>query len=369
MLFRSVLVRDNDVFQHVKEKAEIVNNANADLFISFHANQSTKELENKASGIEFFTVSKEKDNGFKTPSDVLANYTNSYVSQAVFKTNGLRSRQIGIWFLQATKCPGMLIETGFMTNKKDLKILKDEEKRKGICVQVLNALGNYLFEMENSKHEEPLSSEDINTTVKVTAKILNDENVYNNPNKKDTISAKDDKNRFAAMIVGNEIMPFKDNVNYIVNGYRGDSSLTKQEVLDWFHNEGIKNSLSDIEMKEYNTLLAKTVTADEDKKYDIKKLSKDEKNKMIELYEKMNEEQKANAPLKTKQPIIPNYVLASPTTALWNEWKNNPNITVNIDNHSQDKSIFFNTYKADFFKSYFIRQMFYHPSKIGRAHV
>lgn len=142
-----VLTRENDVFMSPKEKAEFCNKQNADLFVSLHCNQ-TKNTEEK--GVEIYTVSKEKNNTYKEKSDALATYINTYITSSGFTTLGVKQREVGIWVLQATNCPSVLIEAGYITNEEDCKMMRDEDKRKAFCNQVLNGIQNYLYNVESN---------------------------------------------------------------------------------------------------------------------------------------------------------------------------------------------------------------------------
>ena len=57
----------------------------------------------------------------------------------------------GIWVLQATGMPSVLIETGFITNKQEEQYLNSEDGQDQIVENIMGALRRYKEEMESSK--------------------------------------------------------------------------------------------------------------------------------------------------------------------------------------------------------------------------
>ena len=147
-----VLSRNEDVLMNPKEKVEFSNNQNADLFVSLHCNYESGSNSKIKKGTEIFVVSKEKDNGFKQESEKVATGVNTFLTKD-FKSNGIKTRQVGIWVLQATKCPSILIETGFISNKEDLKILKNKDKQQLMANDILLGIESYFGIKENGNVE------------------------------------------------------------------------------------------------------------------------------------------------------------------------------------------------------------------------
>jgi len=139
-----VLTREDDHFDHVKVKADFSNNQKADLFVSIHCNDGPVDKEeNIFNGTEIYVVSPEKNNGFMDASKILAQNVNAQLNQH-FTNNGIKQRLAGIWVLQATNCPAILIETGMLKNKKDLAILKNGEQQNKMAQDILKGIENYL---------------------------------------------------------------------------------------------------------------------------------------------------------------------------------------------------------------------------------
>jgi N-acetylmuramoyl-L-alanine amidase len=66
---------------------------------------------------------------------------------------GGKQRAVGIWVLQATAMPSVLVETGFITNPEEEAYLNSESGQEEIAVCITNALKNYVSWLE--KHQAP----------------------------------------------------------------------------------------------------------------------------------------------------------------------------------------------------------------------
>ncbi len=79
----------------------------------------------------------------------------SAVNDEVDKTNraalGINQRQKGIWVLQATRMPAILIETGFITNYDDERYLNSEKGQQELAECITRAVIKYKQSLESSK--------------------------------------------------------------------------------------------------------------------------------------------------------------------------------------------------------------------------
>lgn len=87
---------------------------------------------------------------YQEKSDKLA----TLVNQEVEKTNrpalGVNQRQKGIWVLQATNMPAILIETGFINNPEDEKYLNSEAGQQELAETITNAIITYKKQLEEN---------------------------------------------------------------------------------------------------------------------------------------------------------------------------------------------------------------------------
>jgi len=178
-----IYTRKTDKFIELFQRANIANTSNADIFISIHCNSNPAS---KFHGFESYImgthktdanlqVSKrenesillEKDysknseyEGFdpnSPESDIIFSlYQNAFMNQSarlassvhesVKKHNVLHTKEVkqaGFLVLWKTAMPSILIETGFMSNADDLKLLNSEEGRKKLSYSMMVGFRNY----------------------------------------------------------------------------------------------------------------------------------------------------------------------------------------------------------------------------------
>lgn len=155
---RIILTRETDVFNSVQEKAEFANAQKADLFISLHCNgaapiqhENGKKEANPAKGIEIYIANKEKAVNYNANALFANEIANSIKDLNNF--SGIKSRNAGIWVLQAVKCPSVIVEAGFMTNTEDLKLMQDAGYQKKFAAGLLEGVQSYLVTAEQSSYK------------------------------------------------------------------------------------------------------------------------------------------------------------------------------------------------------------------------
>ncbi|MDR1917899.1 MAG: N-acetylmuramoyl-L-alanine amidase [Christensenellaceae bacterium] len=105
-----IYTRTGDDYISLGERANIANNSNADMFVSFHRNSAVSP---DANGFENFvapTASAKSKQWAKTVYDAVAN-TN------IFTNRGLK--EANYYLLKNTKMPAQLLELGFISNDGD----------------------------------------------------------------------------------------------------------------------------------------------------------------------------------------------------------------------------------------------------------
>ena len=196
-----IYTRKTDVFVELYERANIANNARADLFICIHCNSACyfdkkkkKEICNTVtSGVESWVmglnktdenleVAKrenevillEKDytkqyNGFDPNSPeaniIFSLYQNTYLDKSLkmasfvqeeMKARGRGERgvkQAGFLVLYKTSMPSILIETGFLSNPLEEKFLSSEKGQDELAYSIYKAFKHYKASVEAAKVE------------------------------------------------------------------------------------------------------------------------------------------------------------------------------------------------------------------------
>ena len=80
---------------------------------------------------------------YQEKSELLARLVNTEVEKTNRPALGVNQRQIGIWVLQATKMPSILIETGFINNPEDEVYLNSESGQTELANSIAQAVLNY----------------------------------------------------------------------------------------------------------------------------------------------------------------------------------------------------------------------------------
>lgn len=139
---RVQMTRTKDRAVSKPARTAMANDLKADLFVSIHCNAS-EAGDTSAEGLEcLYATNKRKDVSVKNKKlaeimlDELANCTGQ-------KKRGIIRRN-GLYILHHAKVPATIVEVGYMTNKKDLNIIKKESGQQaiaeGICNGILKAL-------------------------------------------------------------------------------------------------------------------------------------------------------------------------------------------------------------------------------------
>lgn len=180
-----IYTRKTDKFLELRERAAIANKADADLFISIHCNAhdsqaygtETYVLATRANNMNIEIAKRENEvifleanyeqhyEGFdpNSPESLisLSLLQEEYLDQSIrlarniednFKDKIKRKsrgvKQAGFWVLHNTYMPSVLIETGFITNRKEGDYLNSKRGQKDITTSIVNAIKDYKKELE-----------------------------------------------------------------------------------------------------------------------------------------------------------------------------------------------------------------------------
>ncbi len=181
-----ILTRKKDVFIELKKRGEIANKANADLFISIHANAANY----KAKGSETYVlgvhrnktnlaVAKRENDVILLEEDYEKHYSynphspasiisltlmqEDYLDQSIrmativeksFVETGKRSsrgvKQAGFVVLHQTYMPSILIEIGFLSNNKEEDFLRKKNGQEKIAASIVSGIKKYKKELDKN---------------------------------------------------------------------------------------------------------------------------------------------------------------------------------------------------------------------------
>jgi N-acetylmuramoyl-L-alanine amidase len=181
-----IFTRDGDYFPTLTDRAQIANKANADLFISIHANYcKSPEINGTETYVlglhrteDNLNVAKRENSVILLEDDYTTRYegfnpnlSESYIMfelmrdtyldqslrfasilQSNFKIQAQRQdrevRQAGFLVLRETSMPSVLIETGYLSNKKENSFLMTDAGRSEIAKSIYKSLIIYLTKID-----------------------------------------------------------------------------------------------------------------------------------------------------------------------------------------------------------------------------
>jgi N-acetylmuramoyl-L-alanine amidase len=138
-----ILTRETDLNQSPKQKADFANTNHADLLVSIHVNAAQTNSTDR--GLNIYVSKDEYPNSEKSKvfaSAVLNEFMNHYGIPVI--KNPMQLKQ-GVWILQNTSCPAILIEAGYLTDPKDFAYLQTAAAKKTIATNILSGINNYLI--------------------------------------------------------------------------------------------------------------------------------------------------------------------------------------------------------------------------------
>lgn len=129
--------------QDLNARVDIINNSNANIFISIHTNSNVNKPSTR--GMIAFYYSSHPHN--REMAYIFQNIFNSY--EFDYKGSKLTSNhtpQKGKYYiLNHAKIPGIIVETGFITNSTDLLLLQKEEYREYAARNIYQGVIDYFL--------------------------------------------------------------------------------------------------------------------------------------------------------------------------------------------------------------------------------
>jgi len=164
--YKIVMTRETDTKIELPIRAATANAAGADLFLSIHFN--SLEADTKTNGTEIFTFapanfrstdswSRKTDDSEKEPSPVnkydhwssVLGYAMQHEMLGSLKTFD-RGKKIAHWgVLKPLNCPGVLIESGFLSNPAEAKKISTPEYRQQIAEAIARGVKSYAATLES----------------------------------------------------------------------------------------------------------------------------------------------------------------------------------------------------------------------------
>lgn len=140
MGYQVMLTRDDDTSLTLDQRVELVNAAGADAYISIHQN-ACEEQSSDISGIETWYNEDKGEQGSKRLAQLVHNDVILYTEA--------RDRQViaddTLRVIRETNMPACLVETGFLSNRKEREKLCSEEYQERIAEGIVSGIDLYFF--------------------------------------------------------------------------------------------------------------------------------------------------------------------------------------------------------------------------------
>jgi N-acetylmuramoyl-L-alanine amidase len=146
-----LLTRENENIVDLKERVEFTRKNNADLFISLHVNMNdpAQDVSNQSTGgLEVFIPT--KNPSYQKQSEIFGSALVRELSGAYTVLPNLGKHKTQIWVLDRNVCPSVMIECGYLNNKKDLAFISKEKNQKLIAEKILQAIEAYSLSQNSS---------------------------------------------------------------------------------------------------------------------------------------------------------------------------------------------------------------------------
>jgi N-acetylmuramoyl-L-alanine amidase len=133
---KTLLTRNNDTFLSLQKRVNIANESNAELFVSIHANSINNKT---AGGVETYYNGSHKDSRLFAEK----------VHDKLYRSLGINDRGIkkdNFYVIKYTDMPSILIETAFLSNPKEEKLLSSPDFHTKAASLIADGIIDYLRE-------------------------------------------------------------------------------------------------------------------------------------------------------------------------------------------------------------------------------
>ncbi len=139
--------RTADTYPTLAERVELANGVAADLFISFHCNSTTQSRSN---GTEIM-YNAEQGAGESFNSREFAKLCLKALTNVLGTKSGGIVKRPDLHIVRRAEMPVVLVETAYLSNQKDLAVLKDDEKLKAAAEAIYQIILQAYQRMETEE--------------------------------------------------------------------------------------------------------------------------------------------------------------------------------------------------------------------------
>jgi N-acetylmuramoyl-L-alanine amidase len=152
---RILLTRNTDAIVDLRQRVGIAAAQHADLFISLHTNATASSTASD-NGIHVFVPG--RNPAFEKASAAFGSILVSELNRVYATSEQLEVKKTGVFVLNGSPCPAVMIECGNISNQSDLQFISSKENQELVAEKILSAIGIYA-----SRRQEPETSYRIDT--------------------------------------------------------------------------------------------------------------------------------------------------------------------------------------------------------------
>jgi N-acetylmuramoyl-L-alanine amidase len=134
---------------HKNEDKEVAMRENAPMLQEENFKQNYGDIDPNSA--EFIALTLLKTKQYFKRSATLAGYVQDEFAKVGRVDRDVRQRGVGIWVLQATAMPSILVETGYITNRSEEDYLNSKEGQKEIADCIIRAVKTYIAWLEKQQ--------------------------------------------------------------------------------------------------------------------------------------------------------------------------------------------------------------------------
>lgn len=169
--YRTILTRDDDTYLTLPERPAVAHARKADLFVSIHFNAIANDR--TTSGVEVYTFPPQGQRGTGAWSPLLKSdaedeaspvnrfdYWSSALAHSIHRRfvgdlkvhdRGKKLMHLGV--LRSLKCPGVLVECGFLTSTAEAAKIATPAYREKLAVSLVRGIRDYAATVEKAKKQ------------------------------------------------------------------------------------------------------------------------------------------------------------------------------------------------------------------------
>jgi N-acetylmuramoyl-L-alanine amidase len=149
---------------HKSEDKEIALRENAPMLAEENYKNNYGDID--VNSPEFIAMSLVKTKQFFKRSATIAGMVEEQFEKIGRVSRGQKQRQVGIWVLQATAMPSILVETGYITNKAEEDYLNSASGQQELAIGLTNAVHAYVNWLEKQQTVPTVQSNKVQPVIK-----------------------------------------------------------------------------------------------------------------------------------------------------------------------------------------------------------